>query len=208
MPDRTNYIAALNWGASGSAETTTTLGEHRADTKIPDDIYHTSGLQLARYGASIINLTGHMGGGNRLRVYPQSASQFGTGEYGFQADTGRGYVAINGAIHSISSVATIADPGDGAAIPVTSSGFCAMTSGGAGETRSIAIPAFRGEQIDLICDTHGGGNIVVTASQVINQAGNTVMTFGAAADACSLRAMTVAGALRWRVVYNDGVALS
>jgi hypothetical protein len=34
------------------------------------------------------------------------------------------------------------------------------------------------------------------------------MTFGAAGDMIVLRAMKVGGALRWRVVANDGVALS
>lgn len=101
---------------------------------------------------------------------------------------------------------TITDPGNAGAIPVTVSGVCAMTSAGA-ETRTLAIPTYLGQQIALIDDTHVG-NIVITSAQAVNQAGNTTLTFGAAADACVLTAMTVGGALRWRVTANDGVALS
>lgn len=101
---------------------------------------------------------------------------------------------------------TITDPGNAGAIPVGVSGVCPMTSAGA-ETRTLAIPTFVGQRIALIDDTHAG-NIVVTSAQAINQAGNTVMTFGAVADMIELTAMTIGGALRWRVTANDGVALS
>lgn len=101
---------------------------------------------------------------------------------------------------------TIADPGNAGAIPVTTNGVCALTSAGA-ETRTLAIPTFMGQRLSLICDTYVG-NIVVTSAQAINQAGNTVMTFNAAADYIALEAATVGGALRWRVAANDGVALS
>lgn len=100
----------------------------------------------------------------------------------------------------------IADPGNAGAIPVTSTGTCSMTSAGA-ETRTLAIPTFVGQRLSLIDDVHVG-NIVVTSAQAINQAGNTVMTFGAVADFIDLVAAQVGGALRWRVVGNDGVALS
>lgn len=100
----------------------------------------------------------------------------------------------------------ITDPGNAGAIPVTSSGVCPMTSAGA-ETRTIAAPTFIGQQIALIDDVHVG-NIVVTAATAVNQTGNNTLTFGAAADACLLIAMQVAGALVWRIAANDGVALS
>ena len=101
---------------------------------------------------------------------------------------------------------TITDPGNAGAIPVTANGVCAMTSAGA-ETRTLAIPTFMGQQLSLICDTYVG-NIVVTSAQAINQAGNTIMTFGVVNDCITLLAMTIGGALRWRVIANDGVALS
>jgi hypothetical protein len=100
----------------------------------------------------------------------------------------------------------ITDPGDAGAIPVTKSGVCPMTSAGA-ETRTIAAPSFVGQQIALIDDVHVG-NIVVTSATTVNQTGNNTLTFGAAADACVLTAMQVAGALVWRISFNDGVALS
>ena len=101
---------------------------------------------------------------------------------------------------------TIADPGNAGAIPVTANGVCALTSAGA-ETRTLAIPSFMGQQLSLICDTYVG-NIVVTSAQAINQAGNTIITFGVVNDNITLKAMTIGGALRWRVIANDGVALS
>lgn len=100
----------------------------------------------------------------------------------------------------------IADPGNTGAIPVTGNGVCAMTSAGA-ETRTIAAPTFLGQQVSLIDDVHVG-NIVVTTATTVNQTGNNTLTFGAAADACTLTAMKVAGALVWRISFNDGVALS
>lgn len=102
--------------------------------------------------------------------------------------------------------AAIADPGNAGAISVKQSGVCAMTSAGA-ETRTLAIPSFIGQEISLIDDTHVG-NIVVTVAAAFNQAGNTILTFGAAADACTLKAMTVGGSLVWRIMGNDGVAVS
>ncbi len=101
---------------------------------------------------------------------------------------------------------TITDPGDAGAIPVTESGTCPMASAGA-ETRTIAAPTFMGQRIGLICDTYVG-DIVLTSAVTVNQTGNNTLTFGAAADACILEAMTVGGTLTWRITYNDGVALS
>ncbi|MBI4651293.1 hypothetical protein HY745_08430 [Candidatus Desantisbacteria bacterium] len=100
----------------------------------------------------------------------------------------------------------IADPGDSGAIAVTASGVCALTSAGA-ETRTLAIPTFIGQEIALIDDTHVG-NIVITVSAAVNQAGNNTLTFGAVKDMIVLTAMTVGAALVWRVTANDGVALT
>ncbi len=101
----------------------------------------------------------------------------------------------------------LADPGTGVAIPVTRSATIAITTAAA-ETNTLAIPSFVGQRLALICDTYAVGDRVITSAQAINQAGNTIMTFGAAGDMIVLQAMTIGGALRWRVVSNDGVALS
>lgn len=101
----------------------------------------------------------------------------------------------------------LADPGTGVAIPVTRSAYIGITTAAA-ETNTLAIPTFLGQKLILNCDTYAVGNRVVTCAQAINQAGNTVMTFGAARDCIVLEAIKVGGALRWTVTGNDGVALS
>lgn len=100
----------------------------------------------------------------------------------------------------------VADPGTGAAIPVTTSATINITSAGA-ETNTLAIPTFLGQVLILNMNVFGG-NRVITSAQGINQAGNTTMTFGAARDSIMLRSVLVGGALRWQVVANDGVALA
>ena len=115
-------------------------------------------------------------------------------------------LTLGGSFAATASALSIADPGNGGAIPVTVSGVCNLTSAGA-ETRTLAIPTFIGQELTINCDTYIG-NIVITSAQAINQAGNTVMTFGAARDCIVLKAVTVGGSRRWVVVANDGVALS
>lgn len=101
----------------------------------------------------------------------------------------------------------LADPGTGVAIPVTRSATVNIVTSAA-ETNTLAIPTFTGQRLLLNMDTRVGGDRVVTSSQRINQAGNTIMTFGAAGDCIQLGAIKIAGAFRWQVLSNDGVALS
>ena len=101
----------------------------------------------------------------------------------------------------------IAAPGTGQAIPVTVSGVCMITTAAA-ETNTLAIPTFVGQRLHLICDTYAVGNRVITSAQRINQATNTIMTFGAVGDSIVLEGVKIGGALRWQVIANDGVALS
>lgn len=103
--------------------------------------------------------------------------------------------------------AAIADPGTGAAIPVTKSGSIAISTLAA-ETNTLAIPTFQGQRLTLFVDTFAVGARVVTSAQRINQATSTIMTFGAVGDFIVLEGITIGGALRWQVVANDGVALS
>lgn len=104
----------------------------------------------------------------------------------------------------------VPDPGDGADITVSSWSFIAMTTGASGETNTLANPTKAGQRLSLTLLSHGGGDRVITADTDINQASNDVMTFGAAGDSCTLESFMVgsAGSYRWRVIYNDGVALS
>lgn len=95
----------------------------------------------------------------------------------------------------------------GTAIDVTRSHSIAITQNGA-ETNTLAIPTFRGQELELFVDTDTSGARVVTASQRINQAANTVITMTEVGDYILLRAITIAGALRWQVVSNEGCVLS
>lgn len=116
-------------------------------------------------------------------------------------------VSGNPTIDVPSGIIQISDPGTGAAIPVTASGYVGFTFNGS-ETNTLAIPTFFGQRMILNADTATSGSRVVTASQRINQTGNTVMTFATAGDCIVLEAIKIGGAFRWQVVANDGVALS
>lgn len=104
--------------------------------------------------------------------------------------------------------AAIADPGDGGAIPVTRSGNCALTSGADAETRTLAIPTKAGQRLSLSMKVDGGGDIVITVAAAFNQTGNNTITMGDAGDTVILEAVLVAAALVWKIVLNDGAALS
>jgi len=93
------------------------------------------------------------------------------------------------------------------AINVTRSHSIAITQNGA-ETNTLAIPTFRGQRLVLFVDTDTSGARVVTSAQRINQAGNTIITMTDVGDYIELQAITIAGALRWQVVANDGCVLS
>ncbi len=104
---------------------------------------------------------------------------------------------------------TLADPGTGQAIGVTRSATVNLTIGSSGaETNTLAIPSFVGQKMIINADTVGTGTRAITASQALNQTGNTVMTFAQARDNVSLVAIKIGGALRWQIASNDGVALS
>ncbi len=104
---------------------------------------------------------------------------------------------------------TIADPGDAAAIPVTLSGLCALTSGAVGETRTLPIPTKDNQQITLCMNVDGGGDIAVTvASDVTQTPGENVLTFSDAGEFITLQSIKIAGVRAWRILANDGVVLS
>lgn len=105
-------------------------------------------------------------------------------------------------------VLDVADPGDGEAIPVAQSAHIAFTTGGAGETGTLAAPTFVGQKLVLALDVDGGGNRVVTAAAAVNQAGNNTLTFADAGDILVLEAVQIGGSPVWRITANDGVALT
>jgi len=101
----------------------------------------------------------------------------------------------------------IADPGDAAAIPVTGSGTCLLTTA-ASETRTLAIPTFAGQKIMLVMTVRAVGDAVVTTASAINETGDNTLTFGVAGDAITLVAVLLGATLAWRVVSNMDTALS
>lgn len=102
----------------------------------------------------------------------------------------------------------IADPGDGGAIPVTSSGHVDLVTGAAGETRTLAAPTLAGQQLLISLKTDGGGDAVITVATTVNQTGNDTITMGDAGDAVLLVAKQNGANLRWTVQMNDGAALA
>ncbi len=105
-------------------------------------------------------------------------------------------------------IVEIGDPGDAGALglPEHHHAVCALTSGGA-ETRTLGAPKFFGQQVTMSMDVDGG-DITATVALTVNQTGNNTLIFADAGDEITLRAVIKAAALAWRVVSNDGVALS
>lgn len=101
----------------------------------------------------------------------------------------------------------ITDPGDAGAVPVTQTGWVSLVSGGGGETRTLAAPTFPGQRISFGFQTDGS-DIVLTCATGLNQTGNNTATFADAGDHLALEAIEVGANIRWRVLANDGVALS
>lgn len=138
----------------------------------------------------------------------------GAGASGIGVQDGAGFLTattVEAALAEIAKfpAAALADPGDAAAIPVDRSATIAITTGGSGETNTLAIPTFLGQRMVLILDVDGGGDRVVTAASAINVAGNTIITLATARQNIELEAIQLAGALAWEVVRNNGtVALS
>jgi len=102
----------------------------------------------------------------------------------------------------------VADPGNAGAIPLPfhHHAVCALTSAGA-ETRTLGTAVFAGQLVSLQFSVDGG-NLTLTAAATVNQTGDNTLVFADAGDEITLRASVKAGALVWRVVSNDGVALS
>ena len=98
------------------------------------------------------------------------------------------------------------DPGDAGAISVERNGVVALVSAGA-ETRTLAAPSFVGQSLQLNFKTDGG-DCVITCATAVNQTGNNTLTFADAGDHLLLQAGQSGANFRWRVVANDGVALS
>jgi len=118
-----------------------------------------------------------------------------------------GDLTVDGTLTSVQLVAgTITDPGDAGAIPVTASGSCAITTAGA-ETRTIAAPTFAGQLLNLSLDVDGG-NCTITVATTFNQNADNTLIGADAGDQIMLVAGDVAGTPLWKIVCNDGWAVS
>ena len=102
------------------------------------------------------------------------------------------------------------DPGNAGTIRVTKDlQICEMTTGGSGETRTLANPTKAGLRFVLRLLTDGGGDAVVTAANGLNVTGNTGATFADAGDLLSLVSVTHTTGYRWEIEVNTGsVALA
>jgi predicted RecA/RadA family phage recombinase len=96
----------------------------------------------------------------------------------------------------------IADPGNAGAIPVVASGVCPLVSTAA-QTRTLAAPAFAGQELSLGFKTDGG-DIVIACATCFNLTGNNRLTFANAGEYVRLQAVEAGANLRWRVVSQDG----
>jgi hypothetical protein len=93
------------------------------------------------------------------------------------------------------------DPGNGGTIRVTEDlQICEMVSTAA-ETRTLAAPTKSGTRFVLRLMTDGG-DIVVTASNGFNNAGEIAATFNDASDLLSLVSVETAtpGTFRWQIM--------
>lgn len=127
--------------------------------------------------------------------------------------TGRvgGVITCNTKTMTITSITTTTNPDD------TVNG--ASWSGGGnpgngnswtltGETRTLAAPTSVGHKLTFNMVTDGG-DCEVTCASGINAGNDTIMTFDAIGDTIWLESMEKgSGTYRWRVLGNDGVALS
>jgi len=113
---------------------------------------------------------------------------------------------VNGWVSTSGTAKKILDPGNAGAIPVTASGSVPLVTGGA-ETRTLADASYPGQILNLYLKTDGG-DCVVTSASPINQTGNNTMTFADVGDQLVLMAVEDGADIEWRVLANDGVALT
>lgn len=105
--------------------------------------------------------------------------------------------------------AAIPDPGNAGNIglePGKSLGYCSIKTAGA-ETRTLLAPAAAGLHLTLSMDVDGGDCVIATPA-AINAAGNNRITLNDPGDNVELRSVLIAGLATWRLISNDGAALS
>ncbi len=99
----------------------------------------------------------------------------------------------------------ITDPGASGAIPVTDSGHVDIVSATA-ETRTLADPTVKGQQL-LISFKTDGGDCVITVAHAFDTSSHTTITLNDAGDWVLLIATTNGANIRWGLVTNSGTTL-
>lgn len=103
---------------------------------------------------------------------------------------------------------TMLDPGNASTLVVDRDRGVVELVTAAAETRTLADPDRSGIMLTLSLKTDGG-DCVITADTAINAAGNTIMTFDNAGDTILLQSIPDGSVdYKWKVLGNDGVALS
>ena len=122
--------------------------------------------------------------------------------------TARNRILVNPGVYGNSQELSniIADPGASGAIPVIKSGSVSIVSA-ATETRTVADPSFVGQTLNIGLKTDGGA-VTLTAASPVNQTGNNTLIFADVGDHLLLMASEDGSDIEWRIVANDGVALS
>lgn len=128
--------------------------------------------------------------------------------------TGSDWVTLGGAGGAVGQLNPdeniIPPPGAGGAVPNNVIGNVSFTvAAGVAETRTILLPTQVGLRVLVsIASMGAGGTTTLVAGGTINQAGQNTMTFNNVADTCTLQSFNIGGTTSWRIVENDGVALS
>lgn len=108
------------------------------------------------------------------------------------------------------AVFTIPDPGASGTLHIDRhDAIVELVSAAAGETRTLLDPRRAGLRCTIRMKTDGGGDIVMTAANGLNVAGNTQATFADVGDQLELIAVSHTTGYRWEILVNTGaVALA
>ncbi len=122
-----------------------------------------------------------------------------------------GDLTVTGALAAgtVTDRETVADPGDGVAIPPPTDGsnfICNVVTAGA-ETRSMGTPTRLGQVAFILLLTDGGDLVMSNAGGWIDGADNT-LTFADVNDFVTLEAVGTGAVTDWRLVSKKGVALT
>jgi len=106
---------------------------------------------------------------------------------------------------TIRTLPALADVANGAALPVTVSGYIPIVTAGA-ETRTLAAPTYIGQEL-LIYGKTLVGACVITCATTVNEAGNTIITLTNTGESVRLIAVEEGATIRWRCPVADPTSI-